>query len=72
MEALLHDLEGVLRLRRYSDSTIKFYVSQIKLFLQEIPEPASASIERIQTYFTGLVEQKQASLSTQKQVAGAL
>ena len=72
MEELLSNFERILRIRRYSTSTIKSYVSQIKLFLQQVPEPEKVSHERIQAYFTTLVERRQASISTQKQVAGAL
>ena len=69
----LRDFTDILRIRRYSPNTIRAYSSFVKSFLIQLKKPAKeVTLRELQDYFLWIVEKKEASWSTQKQLAGAL
>jgi len=65
--------EKVLVLRRYSDNTVRTYLSKIQAFIDKHgTEVANLGQEQIDHYFFELVQKKKLSISSQKQLAGAL
>ena len=65
--------EKRLKIKRYAKSTIKTYISQIKMFLSFFRKDAkSISISEIEMYIRKCVEQDKISFSTQKAVLGTI
>lgn len=65
--------EKVLVLRRYSPNTIRTYVGKVQAFVDhQGTDIANLSQENIEDYFFQLASRKKLSLSSQKQLAGAL
>lgn len=62
-----------LRIKRYAESTIKTYLSQIRLFFDWIQiEPKKITEADIQKYIKYLVTEQKISFSTQKSVLGTI
>ena len=69
----LRDFTDILRIRRYSPNTIRTYSSMVRTYLAQLQKPAKrVTLKELQDYFVWVVEKKEASWSTQKQLAGAL
>ena len=65
--------EKVLVLRRYSPNTIRTYVGKVQAFVDyQGIDIANLSQEKIEDYFFQLASRKKLSISSQKQLAGAL
>ncbi|GAB5527408.1 MAG: site-specific integrase [Roseivirga sp.] len=65
--------EKVLVLRRYSPNTIRTYVGKVQAFVdRQTTDIANLSQEKVEDYFFQLVSRNKLSISSQKQLAGAL
>ena len=65
--------EKVLVLRRYSPNTIRTYVGKVQAFVDhQGTDISNLSQEKIENYFFQLVSRNKLSVSSQKQLAGAL
>jgi site-specific recombinase XerD len=70
----LEAMRKKLKLKNYSESTLKTYTEQFKLFLQFFPEsyPDDLGEQEIEHYLMHLIENRKLSVSTQNQAINAI
>ncbi|GAB4453292.1 MAG: site-specific integrase [Bacteroidia bacterium] len=71
---LLDDFKNLLRIKRYSYSTIKSYSNAIRVFLSAFPDknPENIKVNEIEKYINSMVTNKGISQAYQKVMVGAI
>ncbi|MBX6360156.1 MAG: site-specific integrase [Acidobacterium ailaaui] len=70
----LNEFKSLLRIKRYSYSTIKSYSNAIQVFLSAFPdrEPSEIKIKEIEAFINSMVTKKKISQAYQKVLVGAI